>query len=147
MPGQNCYNGTCTPRGSNHYMIVKCKLQICNCTRRNSKDILILFWIFYNITAAWAVDREFFYILWVAWAPVAFLCGALGLPWVPYRATLGSPWAPLGRPWASFGCPWAPFGCPWDALGPLLTPLSLLGDPGGPFAKKCGPSTAPAHKI
>ena len=73
-----------------------------------------------NITAAWAVDREFCYIFWVAWAPSAFLWLPLGCPWAPLgcpRAALGSPWASLGCPWAHLGCPWAPSECPWLPLG------------------------------
>ena len=33
-----------------------------------------------QVTAAWAVDREFLYILWGAWAPFGSLWDALGLP-------------------------------------------------------------------
>ena len=113
-----------------------------------------------NITAAWAVDREFFYIFWVAWAPFASLWLPSGCPWAPLgcpRAALGSPWASLGCPWAHLGCPWAPSQCPWApsecpwlplgcAWASFGRPWVSLEIPGG-LRKKSGSSTAPAHKI
>ena len=96
-----------------------------------------------NITAAWAVDREFFYIFWVAWAPFASLWLPSGCPWAPLgcpRAALGSPWASLGCPWAHLGCPWAPSECPWLPLGCAWAsfgrPWVSLEIPGGPPQKK-----------
>ena len=79
----------------------------------------------YNITSAWAVDREFLNIYLVPLASLGCLWDPLGCPWAP----LGCPWAPLGCPWAPLGCPWAPFGCPW---APLRCPWTALGCPWGP---------------
>ena len=83
-----------------------------------------------NITAAWAVDREFFYILWGAWAPFGSLWGALGLPLDPF----GRPWPPLGHHLGPFWVLWLPlaviwvlFGSIWPSLG---LPLAFLGLPG-----------------
>jgi hypothetical protein len=97
-----------------------------------------------NITAAWAVDQEFFYIFWVAWAPFASLWLPLGCPWAPIwcpRAALGSPWASLERPWAPLGCPWAPLECHWAPLGCPWAfsgrPWVSLGIPGRLRKKMC----------
>ena len=43
-----------------------------------------------NITAAWAVDRGFVYIVGSLW-------GALGVPLGSLLLPLGCPWAPCGR--------------------------------------------------
>ena len=88
-----------------------------------------------NITAAWAVDREFVYI--VLWRPLGRLWGlwfALGCPWAPFGHPLGSLWLSwatfslplgvLGRPLAPF---WSPLGRPWDPLGCLGAPVRSLG--------------------
>ena len=83
-----------------------------------------------NIKAAWAVDRKFFYILWVAWTRVGSLWGALGLPLDPF----GRPWPPLGHHLGPFWVLWLPlaviwvlFGSIWPSLG---LPLAFLGLPG-----------------
>ena len=47
-----------------------------------------------NITAAWAVDREF------PWDPV-------GAP-PPNGVTMGPQWDPMGAPWAPMGPQWLP---------------------------------------
>ena len=72
-----------------------------------------------NITAAWAVDRGFVYIVGSLW-------GALGVP-------LGSLLLPLGCPWAPFGSLWLPLGALWPPLGSLWLPLGCLGVPCGSF--------------
>ena len=63
-----------------------------------------------NITAAWAVDREFFIYF-----------GLLGLPLPPF----GSLWCALGLPWGALGLLWDPLGPPWDALGLIWGALGL----------------------
>ena len=115
--------------------------------------------ITYNITAAWAVDREFVYII----GPLA----AFGLRVTPFGffgASLGCLWGAFGRLWADFGLPLAPFGSLWGALGlplaVLWSPFGRLGAPVGSlwgvfwnllktgrhFPRKMGDITAPAHK-
>ena len=67
----------------------------------------------YNITAAWAVDRE-----------VLYMVGPFGVPLAAFGPTLGCLWLPLGRLWApfgSFGVPLGSLGCLWGAFG-LLWP-------------------------
>ena len=68
----------------------------------------------FNIKAAWAVDREFVYIV-----------GPVVLPLVAFGLTLDSFW--------SFGCPLAPFGVPlgslWLTLGALGLPLAVIWVP------------------
>ena len=90
----------------------------------------------YNITAALAVDREFFLIcliFWVAWAPFASFWLPLGCPW----DALGLLWHALGSPWDALGLLWGALGLPWNALWLLWGALGPL----------CGSSIAPEHKI
>jgi len=80
-----------------------------------------------NITAAWAVDREFDHIVGPAGAPFGRLGAPLGSPWDAFGPTLVSLWLPLG----CFGPPltdlWSPFG----HLGrPLGIHLERLGPQG-----------------
>ena len=63
-----------------------------------------------DITAAWAVHREFFIYF-----------GVLGLPLLPF----GSFWGALGLPWGALGLLWDPLGLPWDALGLIWGALGL----------------------
>ena len=99
---------------------------------------IVLSYHYINITAAWAVDREFCYILWGAWAPFGSLWGALGLPWGAlgllwdlFGLPLGCPWTPLGCPWTAWGLhgvPWGSLAVPWGTLGgPLGMPWGALG--------------------
>ena len=80
----------------------------------------------FNIKAAWAVDREFVYIV-----------GPVVLPLVAFGLTLDSFWSfgvPFGSLWGALGLPLAHFGCPWPPLGrhlgPISVPLAFLGLPG-----------------
>ena len=114
-----------------------------------------------NITAAWAVDREFVYI--VLWRPLGRLWSlwlALGCPWAPFGHPLGSlwlSWATFSLPLGVLGLPlapfWPPLGRPWDPLGCLGAPVGSPGRPWGlwlalgtPTASRWLSSTAPAHK-
>ena len=54
----------------------------------------------YNITAAWAVDREFVYIV----------LALLDLPLPPFGVPLGSLWPSFGVPLVVLGHLWDPFG-------------------------------------
>ena len=85
--------------------------------------------IYNNITAAWAVDREFVYIV----------LALLDLPLAPFGVPLGSLWPSFGIPLAVLGHLWDPFGAPWAALGRLL-------EIGRHFPSKCSPFAMPAHK-
>ena len=77
----------------------------------------------YNITAAWAVDREFIYIvgptgralgsLWSSLGSFGSLWGALGL-------SLGVLWAPLDPFGLPLGSLWLSLGSPWATLAILL---------------------------
>ena len=73
------------------------------------------------MTAAWAVDREFVYI--VLWRP-------LGRLWALWLA-LGCPWAPFGHPLGSLWLSWATFSLPLGVLGrplaPFWSPLGRFG--------------------
>ena len=78
-----------------------------------------------NITAAWAVDREFVYIVGPAWAPFGRLGPPLGSHWDAFGATLVSLWFPLGAfgspltgLWTPVGRLGTPLGSIWSALGP-----------------------------
>ena len=69
-----------------------------------------------NITAAWAVDREFFIyfgVLALSLAPFACLWDALGLPWGAHKLLLD----PLALAWGALGLLWGAFGLPLDPLG------------------------------
>ncbi len=88
----------------------------------------------YNITAAWAVDREFEYTDGpVVPSFVAFWVG-VGLPLAPLGSLWGGHWRLLGRPWL----PLAPFECLWGShcqsfgshWGPLAFPGVSLGSLG-----------------
>ena len=86
-----------------------------------------------NITAAWAVDREFVHIVgpWgvfgVPLAAFGMTLGSLCLPLAPFGACLGRLWEPL----AAFGLTLASFQLLWGALGlPFAVhwvPLAVLG--------------------
>jgi len=78
-----------------------------------------------NITAAWAVDREFDYIVWPAWAPCRRLGPPLGSHWDALGATFGPPLVPFGYFWIPFDRPldsrwpsWDTFGVHLEHLGP-----------------------------
>ena len=84
----------------------------------------------YNITSAWAVDREFFDIYLSLWLPLAsFGClwSAFGVPWADFGlllTLLGTLGLPLGVLWA----PAVPFGVPLGSLWPAFgVPLAVLG--------------------
>ena len=86
-----------------------------------------------NITAAWAVDREFVYI--VLWRPLGRLWGlwlTLGCHWAPFGHPLGSlwlSWATFSLPLGVLGLPlalfWLPLGRPWDLGAPVGSPGAL----------------------
>ena len=82
-----------------------------------------------NITAAWAVDREFFDIYLV---PLA----ALGCLW----GVFGSLWDALESLWLSFG---APLAFPWVLWGKFW----ILSKIGRPIPSKWAVSLQPADKI
>ena len=75
---------------------------------------IITFYVFFallltiNITAAWAPDQEFVYIVGPAgWVPMTVLLGPFG--------RLGALVGSLGRLTSDFGLPlpnWLPLGCP-----------------------------------
>ena len=65
-----------------------------------------------NITAAWAVDREFVYI------------------------EFGRLWGDFGLPLAVLGHLWGPFGAPWAPGGPCGVPLGGRPDLGTSRALK-----------
>ena len=83
----------------------------------------------YNITAAWAVDREFVDIFFPAAPPLGLLWGPFGLPWAlkaaprnqywPPMGPQGSPMGPVDAPWAPNEPPRTPMGCPWALRGRL----------------------------
>ena len=79
-----------------------------------------------NITAAWAVDREFVYIVW----------GALGLDWAPFGEPLGSLWPSFGSHLGPFGCPWLPLGSHLGSFGPPLGPLGARAPIWIPFSEQ-----------
>ena len=87
---------------------------------------------FINITAAWAVDREFVYIVVPAWAPFGRLGPPLGSHWDAFGATLVSLWFPLG----AFGSPLAGL---WTPVGRLGTPLGSIWSALGPRGSMRGP--------
>ena len=58
---------------------------------------------YYYITAAWAVDREFVYIVGPAWVPFGRLGPPLGSHWDAFGATLVSLWSPFGSLWVLLG--------------------------------------------
>ena len=96
-----------------------------------------------NITAAWAVDREFVYI--VLWRPLGRLWAlwlALGCPWAPFGHPLGSlwlSWATFSLPLGVLGLPlapfWPPLWRPWDPLGCLGAPVGSPGATLGSLAR------------
>ena len=85
-----------------------------------------------NITAAWAVDREFVYIVGPAWAPFGRLGPPLGSHWDAFGATLVSLWFPLG----CFGSPLTGL---WTPVGRLGTPLGSIWSALGPRGSMWGP--------
>jgi hypothetical protein len=74
-----------------------------------------------NITIAWAVDREFFQILWGTRAPIGSLRGAAGSLWPPLGRYLDHFWV-TGCAWLSGDLHSSPFGSP-------LGPVGLSGAP------------------
>ena len=111
-----------------------------------------------NITAAWAVDREFVYI--VLWRPLGRLWGlrlALGCAWAPFGHPLGSLWLSwatfslslgvLGLPLAPFGRLLAPVGSPGVPWGAHGIPWGGFGGFGSLWEAQCSPFAMPVHKI
>ena len=79
-----------------------------------------------NITAAWAVDREFFDIV----SPLGYHGTPLACKWLPHGFQMGpngTPWAPVGPQWIAHG--WAAHGHP---LGLHGLPVAYHGRPMGP---------------
>ena len=92
-----------------------------------------------KISAAWAVDREFFIYFGLLGLPLpSFVVplGSLGCPigllWDP----LGLPWDALGLLLGALGLLWGALGLPWDALGPLLGALGCPWGSRGGLRKK-----------
>ena len=85
-----------------------------------------------NITAAWAVDREFIYIVGPTGRALGSLWSSFGLPLAPFGSlwgALGLPLAVLWAPFGSFGVPLGSLGCLWDAFGFLWPDFGLLEIP------------------
>ena len=80
----------------------------------------------YNITSAWAVDREFVNIYWAHLGPNFTQVGS---NW----SRIGSNWLPIWTPFGSQGIPLAPLGPHWEP-DPVWEPRELS-------------SAMPAHKI
>ena len=91
---------------------------------------------YYNITSAWAVDREFVSIYLVPAASLGGLWDALGLLWGALGFILGALGllcGALGLPWDALGVLWGALGFLWGALGPLCGALGApMGCPWGP---------------
>ena len=99
--------------------------------------------IILNITSAWAVDREFFYIylsLWLPLASLGCLWNAFGDPWVDFGLrfdSLGSPWTLSGRPLGAFGFLWPPLGPPLALFGQPLGHIGNFIENWMSFTEKC----------
>ena len=88
----------------------------------------------HNITAAWAVDWEFVYIVGPArrrlWGAFGRLGDDFGLAVPPVGSLWGLPWVSLGalgRLWADFGVLSASLGCPRAPFRRSLGPFGSLG--------------------
>ena len=82
--------------------------------------------IFPNITAAWAVDREFEYIVGPIGPPLVAFGSTLAYFWT-FGMSVASLWLPLGGLGLPLVIIWVPSGCRWPSLG---APLAILGLPG-----------------